>query len=131
MTRHQIWGEFQMPLSGYDVNPEGCANVLAQIEEADDRSAALMGLREGMEEAELACIGGSGIVGQALAELWQGTMSWQIQAAETRILNAVEGVREAVSIIASADQEMAESARNRLAEVQAGILAEPELDGTR
>ncbi|MFZ3452572.1 DUF6507 family protein [Arthrobacter sp. 7Tela_A1] len=119
----------RMPLYGYDVNPEGCANVLAQIEEAEGRSEALMALREGTEEAELACIGGSGIVGQALAELWQGTMSRQIQAAETRILNAVEGVREAVSIIASADREMADSARNRLAEVQAGILAEPELDG--
>ena len=119
-----------MSLNGYDVNPEGCANVLAQIEDDPARPEAVASLRDGVEEAEFACMGGSGIVGRALAELWQDTMAQQIDAAEIRILNAANGVREAVSIIAGADQEMADAARASLAEIQANILREPELKGT-
>lgn len=114
-----------MPFNGYNVNPEGCANVLSQVEEDETRYAAVSVLRGGMNAAEAACMAGSGIVGQALAEVWQDTMGPQLEAAEVRIHNAVEGVRRAVSIIAGADQEMAATAKASLAEVQAGMYAEP------
>ncbi|MBF4993825.1 hypothetical protein ITX31_06835 [Arthrobacter gandavensis] len=117
-----------MPLNGYSVNPEGCAGILIQVEEDESRRAALAALREGMDSAKSACRGGSGIVAQALAEVWQDTMIRQMEAAEARIHNAAEGVRKAVSILAGADQEMAAAAETGLAELQAGFLREPELD---
>lgn len=117
-----------MPLNGYSVNPEGCAAILIQVEEDETRHAALSALREGMDSAQSACGDGSGTVAQALAEVWQDTMSLQIEAAEEHIHNAAEGVRKAVSILAGADQDMAETAKSSLAELQAGILWEPQLD---
>ncbi|KPN21996.1 DUF6507 family protein [Arthrobacter sp. Edens01] len=117
-----------MPLNGYSVNPEGCASVLSQVEEDDARHEAVSALRNGMCAAEAACTGGFGMVAQALAEVWQDTMSLQIEAAEARIRNAAEGVRKAVFILAGADQEMAETAKAGLAELQAGFLREPQLN---
>ncbi|MEB7503571.1 DUF6507 family protein [Arthrobacter koreensis] len=109
-----------MPLNGYSVNPEGCASVLSQVEEDECRHEAASALRNGLCAAKAACAGGSGMVAQALAEVWQDTMSLQIEAAEARIRNAAEGVRKAITIIAGADQEMAETAKASLAEAQAG-----------
>ena len=117
-----------MSLNGYSVNPEGCASVLSQVEEDESRVEAVSALRNGMGVAEAACTGGSGMVAQALAEVWQDTMSLQIEAAEARIRNAAECVRKAVSILAGADQEMAETAKAGLADLQAGFLREPELN---
>lgn len=113
-----------MPLNGYDVNPEGCANVLDRIEDDPDRAVAAATLRDGLDAAQLACRAGTGIVGRALAELWQETISRQLSAAENRVLRAVDGVREAVCIISGADQEMAESAKARLAGIQAVTVRE-------
>ncbi|MCC9173283.1 DUF6507 family protein [Arthrobacter sp. zg-Y179] len=119
-----------MPLSGYDVNPEGCARVLAQVENDPGRPAALTALQNAVADAQTACgPGGTGAVVQALGELWQNTLALQAEAAETRIGNAVAGVREAVSIIAEADASMADAARASLAEAQSGIFQAPELKG--
>lgn len=114
-----------MPLNGYSVNPGGCASILFQVEEDECRYEAVSALREGMDAAQAACMAGSGIVGRALAEVWQDTMSRQVEAAEARIHNAAEGVRIAVSIIAGADQEMAEAAKTSLAELQVSMHAGP------
>lgn len=112
-----------MPLGHYSVNVEGCERTLVQVEDSDARAAALSTLRNRLMDAQWACSSGSGTVVRALDELWQN-MLLQSEATETRIGNAVGGVRQAVNIIAEADREMAGTAGSSLAAALPGVRGE-------
>ena len=116
-----------MPLGHYSVNVEGCERTLVQVEDDEARAGSLAALRNRLMDAQWACSSGSGMVLRALEELWQDTLLRQADAAETRIGNAVAGVRHAVSIIADADREMAGAAGSNLAQLQAGIRRAPSM----
>ena len=103
-----------MPLGSYSVNAAGCARTLVEVEEDTERRAALSTLQSRMADAQGACSGGSGAVVRALEDLWENTLLLQAQAAETQIGNAVAGARQAVHIIATADQEMAAAANKSM-----------------
>lgn len=112
-----------MPINGYDINPEGCGQVLGQVEDESARLEALTELRQAVQQTQAACAGGTGAVAIALEELWLTTLAAASDATETRIGNAVEGVRRAVDIIITADADMAGAARAALEQAQSDIYS--------
>lgn len=120
-----------MLLGNYSVNAEGCERILAQVEDDEARAASSSTLRTRVTDAQWACSSGSGVVVRALEELWSNTLLLQADAAETKIGNAVAGVRQAVNIISEADRAMADAAGASLAQLQSGICRAPSLTGTR
>lgn len=103
-----------MALNGYTIAVNDANALLNRVADDEELPAAQAALQSGFSEAADAC---GSTVAAAVEELWNNYVLLQCQAAQTRVGNAVAGMRTAVQAYVDGDAEMAESGRQAVNQV--------------
>ena len=103
-----------MTLNGYTIAVNDANALLNRVADDEELPTAETALQDGFTQAADAC---GSTVAAAVEELWNNYLLLQCQAAQSRVGNAVAGVRTAVQAYANGDAEMAEAGRQAVNQV--------------
>lgn len=103
-----------MALNGYTIAVNDAKALLDRVADDEELPTALTALQGGFVDAADSC---GSTVAAAVEELWNNYLLLQCQAAQTRVGNAVAGVRTAVQAYVDGDAEMAEAGRQAVNQV--------------
>ncbi len=103
------WRGVQLALNGYDIEPLTLQSVAAGM---DGGVAAVGAQREALSAAveETAIAVRVASIQTALADAWNGMLGQQVLAAENRMANAAQVLRDVVRAVDEGDQQMMDNA---------------------